>query len=222
MKPTKTNIRKENPRPAVFLDRDGTIIEDRGDLSDPAQVVFLNDTVPALRRLAEHFPLFIVTNQSGVAKGTITIEDVQRVNDHVEKYLAAKGAPIAAIYVCPHQRASGCQCMKPKPYFLKEAERDSGIDLRRSFVIGDHPHDVELATQVEATGIYVLSGHGMKHRADVPVQAIVVEGIREAAERILAAVPRTMDRKTDSEQAGWSRRFAPLVRRSVHQEKTDE
>ena len=203
MKPTKTSIRQENPRRAVFLDRDGTIIEDRGDLSDPTQVVFFKDTVPALRRLADRFALFIVTNQSGVAKGTITIEDVRRVNDYVEKYVAAEGAPIAATYVCPHQRSSGCQCIKPNPYFLKEAEREFGIDLRRSFVIGDHPHDVEFATRVEATGIYVLSGHGMKHRADIPVQTIVVEGIREATEQILAPVSgQQTKRRTANKPAG--------------------
>jgi len=172
----------------VFLDRDGTIIEDRGDLSDPAQVVFFKDTVPALRRLADHFALFIVTNQSGVAKGTITIEDVQRVNNYVEKCLATEGIPIAATYVCHHQRSANCRCIKPNPYFLKIAERAFGIDLRRSFVIGDHPHDVELATQAGATGIYVLSGHGMKHSAEIAVQTIVVEDIREASEKILARV----------------------------------
>jgi D-glycero-D-manno-heptose 1,7-bisphosphate phosphatase len=185
MMPTKAFIRPGNPRAAVFLDRDGTMIADRGDLSDPAQVVFFKDTVPALRRLAEHFALFIVTNQSGVGKGTITIEDVQRVNAHVESYLAAQGVPIAATYVCPHRRASGCHCIKPNPYFLKQAERDFRIDLRRSFVIGDHPHDVELATRVGATGMYVLSGHGMKHRENAPVNTLVVDGIREATEQVL-------------------------------------
>ena len=176
----------KNHRPAVFLDRDGTIIEDRGDLSQPAQVVIFKDTIPALRRLAEHFPLFIVTNQSGVAKGTITTEDVERVNGHVERFVAAEGAPITATYVCPHLRSSGCRCIKPNPYFLKEAQREFGIDLRRSFVIGDHPHDVELATRVDATGIYVLSGHGIKHRADLTVRAIIADGIREASEWIIA------------------------------------
>ncbi|MDD5704338.1 MAG: HAD family hydrolase [Kiritimatiellae bacterium] len=198
--PTQASNRQEHPRAAVFLDRDGTIIEDRGDLSDPAQVVFFKDTVPALRRLAEKFALFVVTNQSGVAKGTITIEDVQRVNDYVEKYLAINGAPIAATYVCPHQRYSDCQCIKPNPYFLKKAEREFGIDLRRSFVIGDHPHDVELATRVEATGIYLLSGHGMKHRADLPVQTIVVDGIREATEQVLT---RGSGQQTERQTANW-------------------
>ncbi len=188
MKSTETSILQANPRRAVFLDRDGTIIEDRGDLSDPAQVVFFKNTTPALRRLADHFALFIVTNQSGVAKGTITLEDVQRVNNYVEKHLAVAGAPIVATYVCPHQRSSGCKCIKPNAYFLKEAEREFGIDLRRSFVIGDHPHDVEFAAQSDATGIYVLSGHGIKHRAGIPAGTTVVEGISEATDLILASV----------------------------------
>ena len=183
-----TSNRQGNSQPAVFLDRDGTIIEDRGDLSDPTQVVFFKDTISALRRLADHFALFIVTNQSGVAKGTITIQDVQRVNDYVEEYVASAGAPIASTYVCPHQSSSGCKCIKPNPYFLKEAEREFNIDLQRSFTIGDHPCDVELATQVEATGIFVLTGHGRNHREEIPSQTIVAEGIREAAEHILASV----------------------------------
>ncbi len=182
--------RREDSRPAVFLDRDGTIIEDRGDLSDPGQVVFFSHTVAALRRLIDHFDLFVVTNQSGVAKGTITMEDVRRVNACVEEFLAAHGVPITAIYVCPHHRSSGCRCIKPNPYFLKRAERDFAIDLRRSFTIGDHPHDVELAARVGATGIYVLSGHGMMHRGELPVQTIVVDGIREAAQQILALASR--------------------------------
>ncbi len=190
MNQTSDSIRRDNPRPAVFLDRDGTIIEDRGDLSCPRQVVFFRDTVAALCRLAERFVLFIVTNQSGVAKGAISIGDVRRVNDYVVEYLASHGVPITATYVCPHERSSGCRCIKPNAFFLKEAERDFAIDLRRSFVIGDHPHDVELATRVGATGIYVLSGHGRKHRRELSVETIVVTGIREATETIIAPGPR--------------------------------
>ena len=169
----------------MFLDRDGTIIEDRGDLSDPAQVVFFRDTVSWLRRLSDHFTLFIVTNQSGVAKGMISIQDVERVNSYVTSYLARYGVPIVATYVCPHERASGCHCIKPNPHFLKKAEGDYGIDLRSSFVIGDHPHDVDFALGVGATGIYVLSGHGMKHRGELSEEAVVANGIAEAAEYIL-------------------------------------
>ncbi len=172
-------------RAAVFLDRDGTIIEDHGDLSEPLQVAFFRDTVVSLRRLCERFDLFIVTNQPGVAKGTISMQDVERVNSHVTSYLAGQGVPIAATYVCPHERVDGCRCIKPNPYFLKKAEGDFGVDLRRSFVIGDHPHDVELAASVGATGIYVLSGHGMKHRGEISGDTVVSTGIREAVECIL-------------------------------------
>ncbi len=113
------------------------------------------------------------------------MEDVVRVNSHVASYLAQRGIAIRATYVCPHERASGCACIKPKPYFLKKAAADFGVVLRRSFVIGDHPHDVEFAANVGATGIYVLSGHGMKHRGELPEGCIVTEGIRGAAEYIL-------------------------------------
>lgn len=181
----RTTDKTASHRAAVFLDRDGTIIEDRGDLSDPSQVVWFGDTVSSLRRLSDYFDLFVVTNQSGVAKGTISIEAVDKVNAYVSSHLAQHGIVIVATYVCPHERASDCHCIKPKPHFLKRAERVHGIDLSRSFVVGDHPHDVELAKNVGATGIYVLSGHGMKHRADIPSDAIVAEGIGEATEQIL-------------------------------------
>ncbi len=180
---------------AVFLDRDGTIIEDRGDLSDPGEVVWYEDTVSSLLRLSHFLDLFIVTNQSGVAKGKISLEDVDRVNAYVSSYLAQHGIPIAAIYVCPHEQASGCQCKKPSPYFLGKAEEDFRLDLRRSFVVGDHPHDVELAKNAGATGIYVLTGHGRKHREGIPADAIVVQGIGEATGQILARTGRREDQR---------------------------
>ena len=176
---------EDEPRAAVFLDRDGTIIEDRGDLFEPSQVVFFKDTVSSLRSLCERYDLLIVTNQSGVAKGTISMPDVERVNSHVASYLAQHGVPILATYVCPHERKAGCHCIKPNPYFLKKAESDFGIDLSRSFVIGDHPHDVELAASVGGTGIYVLSGHGMKHLGELSGHIVVTNGIGEATEHIL-------------------------------------
>lgn len=177
------------PGAAVFLDRDGTIIEDRGDLSDPSEVVFFADTVASLRRLGERYRLVIVTNQPGVAKGTITMEDVARVNGHIASTLAGHGVSILAAYVCPHERAAGCRCIKPNPYFLREAEREYGIELKRSFMIGDHPHDMTFAAGAGVTGVYVLTGHGMSHRGEVPADVRVAGGIREAAEWILERAP---------------------------------
>lgn len=172
-------------RPAVFLDRDGTIIEDRGNLSHPSQVVFFAETIPSLQKLRNHYALFMVTHQPGVATGAMTMQDVERVNAHVVSHLAEAGVQIKATFVCPHQRSDDCRCIKPKPYFLLKAREEHGIDLRRSFVIGDHPQDVEMATNAGAQGIYVLSGHGKKHLDQIVQGTRVVSGIQEAADWIL-------------------------------------
>lgn len=171
--------------PALFLDRDGTIIEDRGHLSDPSQVCFYPETIDALHRLEKDFALFIITNQSGISSGIIRHEDARRVNEHVVDHLGAAGIVIQAVYMCPHQRTDGCPCIKPKPYSLEKAAEEHGVDLGFSFVIGDHPSDVELAVNVGARGIYVLSGHGQKHRAELQYCDVVVSGIGAAAVWIL-------------------------------------
>jgi L-threonylcarbamoyladenylate synthase len=169
----------------VFLDRDGTIIEDRGHLRSPSEVVFFPDTVRALRLLQQRFRLFLVTNQPGIAEGAIGPTDVAGVHDFILGHLAQSDIRIERVYCCPHRRSDGCRCIKPKPHYLRRASREYGIDLQRSFVIGDHPHDVELASNAGATGIYVLTGHGEKHRAEVPAGSIVTSGIWEAATRIV-------------------------------------
>lgn len=174
-------------QPAVFLDRDGTLIEDRGHLRAPAEVVFYPGTLPALRRLQPHYRLFVVTNQSGVSKGEVTGAEVERVNDHVVDRLRDAGVEIAAVYCCPHQHSDNCACIKPKPLFLERAVREHGVDLCRSFAVGDHPHDVEFARNVGATGIYVLTGHGPKHRAELAANTVVAQDIQEATEIILHA-----------------------------------
>lgn len=165
---------------AIFLDRDGTIIVDKGDLGDPDQVEFLPGAVDTLRALQGRFALFIVTNQSAVAAGRLTLAQVNQVNARVVELLAQARIRIEAVFTCPHSRAQGCACIKPKPHFLHIAQRSHGLDLRRSFTIGDHPHDVEFARAVGATGIYVLTGHGTKHRGDLGEGHIVVPSIVEA------------------------------------------
>lgn len=171
--------------PAVFLDRDGTVIEDRGHLADSSEVVFYPDTGNALRRLQERFLLFLVTNQPWVARGILTREDVSRVNAGVVAHLAAHGVTITAVYVCPHERSDGCACIKPNPYFLHQAAGEYGVDLQRSFTVGDHPHDVEFARSVGARGVYVRTGHGSKHLGELRPDEIIVAGIGEAADWIL-------------------------------------
>jgi len=159
---------------AVFLDRDGTVIEDRGHLKNPEQVIFYDFTFKALKLLQKDFLLFIVTNQSGIAKGLLTKEDVENVNRHVLDVLEENEIKITEVYYCPHNREDECECIKPKAYFLKKAAAKYGIELAKSYVIGDHPHDVECGLNAGAAGIFVLTGPvaaNLKEAADLIMES---------------------------------------------------
>ncbi len=174
------------PRAAVFLDRDGTIIEDRGDLRQPGDVRFLPETFAALRQLGQHFPLFLVTNQSGVGHGRLSLGEVESVNRQVAAVLRCEGIELGGIYVCPHAPQDRCRCAKPSPLLLRQAAAEHRLDLRRSYMVGDHPHDVRAGLAAGATGIYVLSGHGLRHRHELGDEPrLVVANIGEAAAAIL-------------------------------------
>ncbi len=177
---------RSNKNAAIFLDRDGTIIEDNGHLRDPSDVVIFPETFKALRKIQKHFLLFIVTNQAGIADGRISLDDANRVNSSIVTAFADARIEITDVYVCPHDRSDNCDCIKPKPYFLQKAAKDYHIDLQQSFVVGDHPFDVQLAKNVGAHGIFVLTGHGNKHLAELPRDAEVASGITEAAEKIIS------------------------------------
>ncbi len=177
---------KQKKRPAVFLDRDGTIIEDRGHLRSPKEVCFLPETESALRRLNEYFSLFLVTHQVGVARGLLQMHEVEEVNRHITATLLEQGVKLTDIYVCPHERKEGCRCCKPSPWFLQQAAEKYGLDLGLSYMIGDHAHDVLTGTAAGATGIYVLTGHGLRHRDELPVtQRIVAADIGDASRMII-------------------------------------
>jgi L-threonylcarbamoyladenylate synthase len=173
------------PRPAVFLDRDGTLIEDVGTLDSAERIELFSDTVEALRLLQREYQLFVITNQSGIAKGDISREQVDRVNNHLNEILRREGIFIHEWYVCPHTREDGCSCIKPKPGFLLEAQQEYGINLTRSFVIGDHPHDALTANEQGVFGLFLLTGHGGRHLSDLPRDKLVFHRISDAAEWIL-------------------------------------
>lgn len=170
---------------AIFLDRDGTLIEDRGYFRSLSDIVFYPDTFSALRRIKDRYLLFIITNQPAIGLGVLSHEDVERINNHIVKILDREGVTISRVYTCPHRRDQGCKCIKPNPYFLFEAARDFDLDLSRSFSIGDHPHDVELASNVGAQGIYLLTGHGQKHQRELPPGAWVSANMEEAITLVL-------------------------------------
>ncbi len=171
---------------AVFLDRDGTLIEDRGYITSPENVIFYDNTFEALLKLQKSYELFIITNQSGVAKGLIRLSDVETINAHVINILHKQGIRITNIFVCPHKREDSCECIKPNPYFLQKAAAMYHIDLRNSFSIGDHPCDFHLAENAGGKGIYVLTGHGEKHKNELPENALIAEDINVAVDIILS------------------------------------
>ena len=148
-------------RPAVFLDRDGTICEEVGYLSDTSCFRIFPFAATAIRRLNEaKVPVIVVTNQSGVGRGYFPESLVQTVHDLMEVELAGAGARLDAIYFCPHTEEDQCDCRKPKLGMLERAASEHGLDLRRSFVVGDRYGDIELAHRAGARGVLVRSGYG--------------------------------------------------------------
>lgn len=153
-------------RPAVFLDRDGTILNERGYLSDPDRMRFYPGAFEAMRRLQRAgYRLVVVTNQSGVGRGYFSLERLREINRRFSAACRRRGVRIDGIYFCPHLPDAGCACRKPRPALPRRAARDLRLDLRRSWVVGDQARDVELARNVGARGVLVLTGAGRECRA---------------------------------------------------------
>lgn len=145
-------------RAAIFLDRDGTIIEDRGYLADPGAIAILPGALEGLRQLsAVGFPLVVVTNQSGIGRGLCSAGEVEAVNSRLCALLAEQGIIIAGVYTCPHHPREGCPCRKPAPGLITRASAALGLRSDRSYMIGDRLSDVQLAMAVGARGILLAS-----------------------------------------------------------------
>jgi D-glycero-D-manno-heptose 1,7-bisphosphate phosphatase len=148
-------------RPAVFLDRDGTIAEEVGYLNHASRFRMFPFVAPAVRRLNEAgMPVIVVTNQSGVGRGYFPESLVHEVHALMSEQLAQAGARIDAVYFCPHTSADSCACRKPEIGLVERAARDHAIDVKRSFVVGDRYGDIELARNAGARGILVRTGYG--------------------------------------------------------------
>jgi D-glycero-D-manno-heptose 1,7-bisphosphate phosphatase len=151
---------------AVFLDRDGTVNEEVGYLSDLAHLRLLPNAAAAIRRLNEAgFKVVLVTNQSGVARGYFPETFVHETHELLTRMLAEQGARLDGIYYCPHHPRAGnshytmaCDCRKPGTGLLDQAVRDLDIDLKRSFVVGDKWSDVELGQRAGTRSILVRTG----------------------------------------------------------------
>ena len=194
-------------RPAVFLDRDGTLIQDVGYLSRVEDVHWFPFSIDAVRLLNRAgFLVCITTNQGGIGLGFYGADLVRRVHREMAAAVEASGGRLDALFFCPHHPLAvhddlriACDCRKPRPGMIHQATAQFDIDLSQSFVVGDKSADIGLATSVGARGILVKTGYGQaevqRHEGAVPGAAFVAETVLEAASWILtqAGFPKKED-----------------------------
>ncbi len=153
---------------AVFVDRDGTINVDVDFLSSPDQLQLIPRSAQAIRELNElNIPVVVITNQSGIARGLYSEADLTIVHHALDAMLLKEHATILEYFYCPHHPREGiapyvrnCECRKPNPGMLLEAQKKYGFDLQRSFVVGDKEIDVRTGKAVGAVSIQVATGYG--------------------------------------------------------------
>jgi len=180
-------------RPAIFLDRDKTLIEDPGYIADPSLVKLLPGVGPALRRLAEAgFALVVVTNQSGVARGRLTEATLERIHDELRRQLAEHGVTLDAIYYCPFHSEGTVQpyvkesdLRKPQPGMLLQAAKDMGLSLEASWTIGDSPRDTEAGRRAGTRTILITADAETRGRGDAETADFVAQDFPAAAEIVL-------------------------------------
>ncbi len=138
-------------RPWLILDRDDTILDDPGYLSDPQKIRFLPGAVAGLKRFhAAGWPLVVVTNQSGLGRGYFGLQELESVHARLRSLLCDQGVDLAGIYFCPHAPDEGCDCRKPKPDLAYKASRALGLSLSDCVVVGDKESDLRLGWAVKA------------------------------------------------------------------------
>jgi len=180
----------------VFLDRDGTLIREAGYLSRLEDLEVLPGVPGALRRLEAAGYLRVgVTNQSGVARGYYDLAFVRRTHDEIDRRLAREGASVDRWYVCPHHPdlTGPCGCRKPEPGLLHRAAAELGVDLSRSWVVGDKPADVDLALRAGCRAALVRTGYGRETeqalRLGGRLPGVVADTLAEAVEEIIGNAP---------------------------------
>jgi D-glycero-D-manno-heptose 1,7-bisphosphate phosphatase len=190
-------------KPAVFLDRDGTLAFEVGYINHLSRFKLYPFAVDAVRLVNRAgFLAVVVTNQAGVARGYFPESMIQVVHAHLLAAIESGGARLDGIYYCPHHPTAGeppyrqdCDCRKPRPGLVQRAAAELGIDLARSWVVGDRPGDLELAWKVGARGALVKTGYGRGeltfNRSSFEREPdLVAENALEAVTRIVALGPR--------------------------------
>ncbi len=174
---------------AVFLDRDGTIVVEKGYITIADDIELIPGAAEAIIRLrAAGWKVYVATNQGSVGKGMISEDELSVINFRMVSMLGAEGAELDGIYVCPHhpngsvpEYSIECDCRKPRPGMLERAASENGLDLSQCVMIGDTIRDLEAARNVGARAILVLTGHG-------PETASLDHGAEHVAADLPAAV----------------------------------
>ena len=179
--------------PAIFLDRDGVIIENRTDyVQDWSQVSVFPDAIRALSnsKLKNH-KIVIVTNQSAVGRGIISLDTAVDINQRLVQLIHDQGSKVDGVYLCPHGPNDGCDCRKPKPGLLLVAAKELSLDLKRSWMVGDAWSDVEAGQAAGVKGTIMLRTGRGADQLTLPRPAnvrefLVCNDLPEALETILA------------------------------------
>ena len=183
---------KAIPQKAVFLDRDGTINVHKGYITNPADIELIDGVSEAINRLHSlGFLVIIITNQPVIARGECTIEGLTEIHNRTEALLGEKGAFVDGIYYCPHHPDSGfeneikelkikCDCRKPSPGLLLEAQKNFNIDLEKSYMVGDSLRDVEAGKNAGCTPVFL----GNKSTSELPEKTQAFSSLKEFAESL--------------------------------------
>jgi D-glycero-D-manno-heptose 1,7-bisphosphate phosphatase len=149
-------------RKAIFLDRDGVInhkLPEDHYVSSIEQFVFLDGVAEALRLLQQMgYVLVVITNQRGIARDLMTESDLEEVHNYMRSVLAQNGVDLDAVYHCPHEKDERCNCRKPQPGMILQAEQDLGIDLNLSYLVGDSPSDMEAGRKAGVRSVRITDG----------------------------------------------------------------
>ncbi len=144
---------------AVFVDRDGTLHPDVRYLSSPDALELFPHVPEAVFRLNRAgIKVILVTNQSGIARGYFSLKDLEAVHEKLKAGLASAKAWLDDVLFCPHHPDDGCRCRKPNPGMIEQATTRYAINVSHSYVVGDQPHDLEMAHRVGAKGVLVMTG----------------------------------------------------------------
>ncbi len=152
---------------ALILDRDGTLIEDKNYAYKIEDLELLPGVIDGLKILQKEFIFFIVTNQSGIGRGYYTEDDFHNFNAHLILLLKEENIEITKTYFCPHIREDNCDCKKPKTKFIEEIVRGFNINIKESWMFGDHPSDIQFGINGGCRTVFLTTGHGENHINDL-------------------------------------------------------